>query len=154
MKKQILSEEFKRMQKLAGLINEFEDLSMGNNYLTSYNEVDSREVAKDLFKTKSYFKSKLPLYQNGKPLTDYQINSLIDTFASNERDISASMPTGPLSIEKIQGKWKNVDIDNLADYFVSFVNGISENWEEWEFHDANKNNYSDFDWPESNLKNM
>jgi hypothetical protein len=153
MKKQ-LNEEFKRMQKLAGLINEFEDLSKGNNYLTSYNEVDSREVAKDLFKTKPYFKSRLPLYQNDEPLTDYQINSLIDTFASNERDISASMSTGPLSIEKIQGKWKSVDIDDLTNNFINFVKGVSENWEEWEFHDANKNNYSDFDWPESDLKNL
>lgn len=128
------------------LLKEFDDLSVGNNYLDDYNEVDSREVAKDLLKTKPYFKSRLPKYENGEELSDMQIDSLIDTFAANERDISASDPTGPGETERIQGKWKSVDIDNLTDYFISFVEGISENWEEWEFHDPSETNYSDFSW--------
>ena len=80
--KQIIKEEIQKV------LNEYEDLSIKNNYLDDNNEVDSREVAKDLLKIKPYFKSKLPLYQDSKPLTDFQIDSLIDTFASNERDIS------------------------------------------------------------------
>ena len=155
----MLSEEFRRMQKLAGIItenelNEFEDLSIKNNYLDKnfydpttgeYSEdavVDSDKIFKDLLKTKAYYKSKLPLYQNGEPLTDYQIDSLIDSFAANERDIMASEPTGPGDAEKWISKWKNVDIDDLADYFVSFVDSISEDWEEWEFYDVTKTKYS------------
>jgi len=159
MPKRMLSEEFRRMQKLAGIItenklNEFEDLSIKNNYLDKnfydpttgeYSEdvvVDSDKIFKDLLKTKAYYKSKLPLYQNGEPLTDYQIDSLIDSFAANERDIMASEPTGPGDTEKWISKWKNVDIDDLADYFISFVDGISEDWEEWEFYDVTKTKYS------------
>ena len=134
-------------EEISKVLNEYEDLSIKNNYFDDNNEVNSREVAKDLLKIKSYFKSKLPLYQNNQPLTDYQINSLIDTFAANERDISASMPTGPGEIERIQGRWNSVDIDDLTDYFIDFVEGISEDWDDWEFHDAEKENYSDFNWP-------
>lgn len=139
--KQIIKEEIQKV------LNEYEDLSIKNNYLDDNNEVDSREVAKDLLKIKPYFKSKLPLYQDGKPLTDFQIDSLIDTFAANERDISSSMPTGPGESERIQGRWKYVDIDDLTDYFIDFIEGISEDWDEWEFHDAKEKNYSDFAWP-------
>ena len=140
-------------EEISKVLNEYEDLSIKNNYFDDNNEVNSREVAKDLLKIKSYFKSKLPLYQNNQPLTDYQINSLIDTFAANERDISASMPTGPGEIERIQGRWSSVDIDDLTDYFIDFVEGISEDWDDWEFHDAEKENYSDFNWP-TNTQNF
>jgi hypothetical protein len=139
--KQIIKEEIQKA------LNEYEDLSVKNNYLDDNNEVDSKEVAKDLLKIKPYFKSKLPLYQDGKPLTDFQIDSLIDTFAANERDISSSMPTGPGESERIQGRWKYVDIDDLTDYFIDFVEGISEDWNEWEFHNTKEKNYSDFAWP-------
>jgi len=128
-------------------LNESLDLSKKNNYLDDHDEVDSKEVASDLFRTKSYFKSKLPSYF-GKPLTDFQIDSLIDVFAANERDISSSMPTGPGETERIQGRWKNVDIDDLTDYFVDFVEGVSDNWEEWEFHDVSQTAYSDWNWGE------
>jgi hypothetical protein len=145
--KQIIKEEISKV------LNEYEDLSTKNNYFDDSNEVDSREVAKDLLKIKPYFKSKLPLYQNNQPLTDYQINSLIDTFAANERDISASMPTGPGEIERIQGRWSSVDIDDLTNYFIDFVEDASEDWNDWEFHDAKKKNYSDFNWP-TNTQNF
>jgi hypothetical protein len=138
--KQIIKEEIHKV------LNEFDDLSTKNSYLDDNNEVDSRKVSQDLLKTKSYYKSRLPLFQDNKPLTDYQINSLIDSFAANERDVSASMPTSPGSIEKIQGTWKSVNIDDLTDHFIDFVEGIAENWEEWEFYDTNKTQYSDFDW--------
>jgi len=128
------------------LLKEFNDLSISNNYLDKDNEVDSREVAKDLLKIKPYFKSRLPKYRNGKELSNMQIDSLIDSFTANERDISASDPTGPAEIERIQGKWKSVDIDNLTDYFISFVEGIAENWDEWEFYDPNEESYSNFNW--------
>ena len=146
--RQIIKEEISKV------LNEFEDLSVKNNYLDKdfydpitgeYSEdvvVDSDKVFQDLMKTKSYFKTKLPLYQDSKPLNDFQIDSLIDTFAANERDIMASDPTGPGDELKWISKWKNVDIDDLADYFVSFVDGISENWEEWEFYDVKKQKYS------------
>lgn len=137
-------------------LNESLDLSKKNNYLDDYDEVDSREVASDLFRIKSYFKSKLPLYF-GKPLTDFQIDSLIDTFAANQRDISSSMPTGPGETERIQGMWKNVDIDDLTDYFVDFVEDRSEDWEEFEFYDVSQRAYSDWSWGEKggpNLKDL
>jgi hypothetical protein len=127
-------------------LNESLDLSKKNNYLDDNNEVDSREVASDLFRIKSYFKSKLPLYF-GKPLTDFQIDSLIDMYAANERDISASMPTGPGETERIQGKWKNVDIDDLADDFVGLITSWAEDdWEDIEFYDVSQTAYSDWDW--------
>jgi hypothetical protein len=146
--RQIIKEEISKV------LNEFEDLSVKNNYLDKnfydpttgeYSEdvvVDSDKIFQDLMKTKSYFKTKLPLYQDGKPLNDFQIDSLIDAFAANERDIMASDPVGPGDELKWISKWKNVDIDDLADYFVSFVDGISENWEEWEFYDVKKQKYS------------
>jgi len=146
--KQIIKEEIHKV------LNEFDDLSIKNNYLDKnfydpttkeYSEdvvVDSDKVFKDLLKTKAYYKSRLPLYQNGKPLTDYQIDSLADTFAANERDIMASSPVGPGDTEKWINKWKNTDIDDLTNYFIDFVDGISENWEEWEFHDITKEKYS------------
>ena len=140
-------------EEISKILNEFEDLSIKNNYLNKdfydpttgeYSEdtvVDSDKVFKDLIKTKAYFKSKLPLYQDGKPLTDPQIDSLIDIFSANERDIMASDMD---DIDRIKwiNKWKSVDIDDLTDSFVDFVDGISENWEEWEFHDIKKQKYS------------
>jgi hypothetical protein len=146
--RQIIKEEISKV------LNEFEDLSVKNNYLDKnfydpitgeYSEdvvVDSDKVFQDLMKTKSYFKTKLPLYQDSKPLNDFQIDSLIDTFAANERDIMASEGGDSGDELKWISKWKNVDIDDLADYFVSFVDGISENWEEWEFYDVKKQKYS------------
>lgn len=142
------------MIKLIDILKEFEDLSIKNNYLDKdfydpikkeYSEdavIDSDKVFKDLIKIKPYFKSKLPLYQNGKPLTDFQIDSLIDTFAANERDIMASDPIGSGDKEKWISKWKSVDIDDLTEYFIDFVDGISENWEDWEFYDVTKEKYS------------
>ena len=152
MKKSELQQIIK--EEISKVLNEFEDLSIKNNYLDKnfydpttgeYSEdavVDSDKIFKDLLKTKAYYKSRLPLYQDNKPLTDYQIDSLIDTYAANERDIMASDPTGPGDKLKWISKWKNVDIDDLADYFIDFVDGISENWEEWEFHDVTKQKYS------------
>jgi len=140
-------------EEISKILNEFEDLSIKNNYLNKdfydpttgeYSEdtvVDSDKVFKDLIKTKAYFKSKLPLYQDGKPLTDPQIDSLIDIFSANERDIMASDMD---DIDRIKwiNKWKSVDIDDLTDNFIGFVDGVSENWEEWEFHDITKQKYS------------
>jgi hypothetical protein len=145
--KQLIKEEIFKV------LNEFEDLSIKNNYLDKnfydpttgkYSEdvvVDSDKIFQDLIKTKAYFKSKLPLYQDGKPLTDFQIDSLIDTFSANERDIMASDMD---DIDRIKwiNKWKSTDIDDLADNFIDFADGISENWEEWEFHDVTKQKYS------------
>lgn len=151
MKKSELRQIIK--EEISKILKESEDLSVKNNYLDKnfydpttgeYSEdvVDSDKIFQDLIKIKAYFKSKLPLYQDGKSLTDFQIDSLIDTFAANERDIMASDPVGPGDELKWISKWKNVDIDDLVDYFVSFVDGISENWEEWEFHDVKKQKYS------------
>lgn len=152
MKKSELKQLIK--EEIFKVLNEFEDLSVKNNYLDKnfydpitgeYSEdvvVDSDKIFQDLIKTKAYFKSKLPLYQDGKPLTDFQIDSLIDTFAANERDIMASDSVDSGDELKWISKWKNVDIDDLADYFVDFVDGISENWDEWEFYDVKKQKYS------------
>jgi len=162
MKKSELRQIIK--EEITKVLNEFEDLSIKNNYLDKnfydpitkeYSEdvvVDSNKIFKDLLKTKVYYKSKLPLYQNNKPLTDSQIDSLIDTFAANERDIMISdIP----DIDKVKwiNKWKRVDLDDLTDNFISFVEGISENWEEWEFHDVNQTRYSD-NYPSENKWNQ
>ena len=150
--KQLIKEEIFKV------LNEFEDLSIKNNYLDKnfydpttgkYSEdvvVDSDKIFQDLIKTKAYFKSKLPLYQDGKPLTDFQIDSLIDTFSANERDIMASDMD---DIDRIKwiNKWKSTDIDDLADNFIGLITSWADNdWEDIEFHDVSQTAYSDWDW--------
>ena len=66
----------------------------------------------------------------------------------------ASDPVGPGDELKWISKWKNVDIDDLADYFVSFVDGISENWGEWEFYDVKNKNILAIIHQEINLNNF
>ena len=81
MKKQPLNEEFRRMQKLAGLITEselkeYDDLSIKNNYITPDDDeelpskwtddinrgyLDIEQLESDLIKAIPYFKSLLPL---------------------------------------------------------------------------------------------
>ena len=75
--------------------------------------------------------SKLYNYLNDEPLTDNQIDQLIELFTDNEADIfDAGYMTDTDKI-KLNQRWRKADIDDLSDWFVSFVEGLANNWEEY-----------------------
>jgi hypothetical protein len=109
-------------------LKEYEDLTVRNNYVID-NDLDFEQLHDDLIKLKPYYKSLLPDYIDGNPLTDDQINKLIKQFTDNLSDIWDASWMTPLDKLKLNSTWKNADIDVLSDRFVSFVEGL--NWEEY-----------------------
>ena len=52
-------------------------------------------------------------------------------FTDNEADIfDAGYMTDTDKI-KLNQRWRKADIDDLSDWFVSFVEGLANNWEEY-----------------------
>jgi len=112
-------------------LKEYEDLTTKNSYIDIDGNLDPDHIKKDLIKTKSYYKSSLPNYLNDEPLTDNQIDQLIELFTDNEADIfDAGYMTDTDKI-KLNQRWRKADIDDLSDWFVSFVEGLANNWEEY-----------------------
>jgi hypothetical protein len=116
-------------------IKEADDLTIKNNYIDDDGDLDFEQIKNDLIKTKSYYKSLLPNYLNNTPLTDNQINQLIELFTDNEADIfDASWMTDTDKI-KFNQRWRKADIDNLSNWFVGFVEGLSDDWDELELNE-------------------
>ena len=76
-------------------------------------------------------KSLLPNYLNDEPLTDDQIDQLIELFTDNEADIFGSDWMTDADKLKFNQRWRKADINDLSDWFVSFVEGLADNWEEY-----------------------
>ena len=120
------------MIKLTDILKEAINLTIKNNYVNSDNELDFEQIKDDLTKIKSYFKSSLPNYLNNIPLTDNQINQLIELFTDNEADIFNSDWMTDADKIKLNLRWRKADIDDLSDWFVGFVEGLTDNWDELE----------------------
>jgi hypothetical protein len=120
------------MIKLKDILKEAIDLTVKNNYVNSDNELDFEQIKDDLTKIKPYFKSLLPNYLNNTPLTDDQINQLIELFTDNEADIFDSDWMTDADKLKLNLRWRKANIDDLSDWFVGFVEGLSDNWDELE----------------------
>ena len=118
-------------------LKEYEDLTVKNNYVVD-NKLDSEQLQDDLIKLKPYYKSLLPDYLDGNPLTDDQINKLIEQFVDNLSDIWDSSWMTQEDKLKLNSTWKNANIDVLSDDFVSFVEGLSENWEEYPIEETDQ----------------
>jgi len=108
----------------------YEDLSTKNNYIDAEVMLDFQQIQNDLIKIKPYYKSLLPNYLNGESLTDDQIDQLIEIFTDNEADIFDSDWMTDADKLKFNQRWQKADIDDLNDWFVSFVEGLADNWEE------------------------
>jgi hypothetical protein len=116
-------------------IKEADDLTIKNSYIDEDGDLDFEQIQNDLIKTKPYYKSLLPNYLNDTPLTDSQINQLIELFADNESDIfDADWMTDTDKI-KFNQRWRKADIDDLSDWFVRYVEGLSDNWDELELNE-------------------
>jgi len=127
-------------------IKEADDLTIKNSYIDEDGELDFEQIKNDLIKIKPYYKSLLPNYLNNTPLTDNQINQLIELFTDNEADIfDASWMTDTDKI-KFNQRWRKADIDNLSNWFVGFVEGLSDDWDELEL---NKKKLKETDNPQS-----
>jgi len=111
-------------------LKEYEDLSIKNNYIDAEGMLDFQQIQNDLIKIKPYYKSLLPNYLNGESLTDDQIDQLIEIFTDNEADIFDSDWMTDADKLKFNQRWQKADIDDLNDWFVSFVEGLADNWEE------------------------
>ena len=119
-----------RQGKIWKDLKEYEDLSTKNNYIDAEGMLDFKQIQNDLIKIKLYYKSLLPNYLNGEPLTDDQINQLIEIFTDNEADIFDSNWMTDADKLKFNQRWQKADINDLSDWFVSFVEGLADNWEE------------------------
>jgi len=119
-----------RQGKIWKDLKEYEDLTVKNSYIDIDGNLDSDHIQNDLIKTKPYYKSLLPNYLNDEPLTDDQIDQLIELFTDNEADIFDSGWMTDADKLKFNQRWRKADINDLSDWFVSFVEGLSENWEE------------------------
>jgi hypothetical protein len=120
-----------RQGKIWKDLKEYEDLSTKNNYIDTEGMLDFQQIQNDLIKTKPYYKSLLPNYLNDEPLTDDQIDQLIELFTDNEADIFGSDWMTDADKLKFNQRWQKADIDDLSDWFVSFVGGLADNWEEY-----------------------
>jgi hypothetical protein len=113
-------------------LKEYEDLSIKNRYIDmNGDDIDSEQIKDDLIKIKPYFKPLLPNYINDEPLTDDQINQLIEQFTDNLADIYGAGWMTDEDDLKLKGIWGKADINDLTDNFVSFVEGIADQWEEY-----------------------
>ena len=120
-----------RQGKIWKDLKEYEDLSTKNNYIDTEGMLDFQQIQNDLIKTKPYYKSLLPNYLNDEPLTDDQIDQLIELFTDNEADIFDSDWMTDADKLKFNQRWQKADIDDLSDWFVSFIEGLADNWEEY-----------------------
>jgi len=120
-----------RQGKIWKDLKEYEDLSTKNNYIDAEGMLDFQQIQNDLIKIKPYYKSSLPNYLNGEPLTDDQIDQLIEIFTDNEADIFDSDWMTDADKLKFNQRWQKADIDDLNNWFVSFVEGLADNWEEY-----------------------
>jgi hypothetical protein len=120
-----------RQGKIWKDLKEYEDLSTKNNYIDAEGMLDFQQIQNDLIKIKPYYKSLLPNYLNGEPLTDDQIDQLIEIFTDNEADIFDSDWMTDADKLKFNQRWQKADIDDLNNWFVSFVEGLADNWEEY-----------------------
>ena len=119
-------------------LKEADDLTIKNSYIDEDGDLDFKQIQNDLIKTKPYYKSLLPNYLNNTPLTDNQINQLIELFTDNESDIfDADWMTDTDKI-KFNQRWRKADIDDLSDWFVRYVEGLSDNWGELELNEKKK----------------
>jgi hypothetical protein len=112
-------------------LKEYEDLTTKNSYIDIDGNLDSDHIKNDLIKIKSYYKSLLPNYLNDEPLTDDQIDQLIEEFTDNEADIFDSNWMTDADKIKFNQRWRKADINDLSDWFVGFVEGLADNWEEY-----------------------
>jgi len=112
-------------------LKEYEDLTTKNSYIDIDSNLDSDHIKNDLIKIKSYYKSLLPNYLNDEPLTDDQIDQLIEEFTDNEADIFDSNWMTDADKIKFNQRWRKADINDLSDWFVGFVEGLADNWEEY-----------------------
>ena len=119
-----------RQGKIWKGLKEYEDLTAKNSYIDIDGNLDFEHVQNDLIKIKPYYKSLLPNYLNGEPLTDDQIDQLIEIFTDNEADIFDSDWMTDTDKLKFNQRWQKADINDLSDWFVSFVEGLADNWEE------------------------
>ena len=120
-----------RQGKIWKDLKEYEDLSTKNNYIDTEGMLDFQQIQNDLIKTKPYYKSLLPNYLNDEPLTDDQIDQLIEIFVDNEADIFGSDWMTDTDKIKFNQRWKKADINDLSDWFVGYVEGLADNWEEY-----------------------
>ena len=120
-----------RQGKIWKDLKEYEDLTAKNSYIDTDGNLDSDHIQNDLIKTKPYYKSLLPNYLNDEPLTDDQIDQLIELFTDNEADIFDSGWMTDADKLKFNQRWRKADINDLSDWFVSFVEGLADNWEEY-----------------------
>jgi hypothetical protein len=120
-----------RQGKIWKDLKEYEDLSTKNNYIDAKGRLDFQQIQNDLIKIKPYYKLLLPNYLNDEPLTDDQIDQLIEIFTDNEADIFDSDWMTDTDKLKFNQRWQKADIDDLNDWFVSFVEGLADNWEEY-----------------------
>jgi hypothetical protein len=120
-----------RQGKIWKDLKEYEDLSIKNNYIDAEGMLDFQQIQNDLIKIKPYYKSLLPNYLNDESLTDDQIDQLIEIFTDNEADIFDSDWMTDTDKLKFNQRWQKADIDDLKDWFVSFVEGLADNWEEY-----------------------
>jgi hypothetical protein len=123
-----------------GLMKEYEDLSVRNSYVNMNGEIDIEHLQSDLIKIKPYFKSLLPNYLNNKSLTYDQIDQLIEHFTDNLADIWESSWMTDEDKLKLKGTWIKADINTLSDSFIGFVEGLSDNWEEYPLDELNLKN--------------
>jgi len=112
-------------------LKEYDDLTIKNSYIDIDDNLDSDHIKNDLIKIKSYYKSLLPNYLNDEPLTDDQIYQLIEEFTDNEADIFDSDWMTDADKIKFNQRWRKADINDLSDWFVGFVEGLADNWEEY-----------------------
>jgi hypothetical protein len=112
-------------------LKEYDDLTIKNSYIDIDDNLDSDHIKNDLIKIKSYYKSLLPNYLNDEPLTDDQIYQLIEEFTDNEADIFDSNWMTDADKIKFNQRWRKADINDLSDWFVGFVEGLADNWEEY-----------------------
>ena len=120
-----------RQGKIWKDLKEYEDLSTKNNYIDTEGMLDFQQIQNDLIKTKPYYKSLLPNYLNDEPLTDDQIDQLIEIFVDNEADIFDSDWMTDNDKIKFNQRWEKADINDLSDWFVGYVEGLADNWEEY-----------------------
>ncbi len=120
-----------RQGKIWKDLKEYEDLTTKNSYIDIDGNLDSDHIQNDLIKTKPYYKSSLPNYLTNEPLTDDQINQLIELFTDNEADIFDSDWMTDADKLKFNQRWQKADINDLSDWFVSFVEGLADNWKEY-----------------------
>jgi hypothetical protein len=146
--------EMKRMQQLAGLITEselkeYDDLSVKNSYITPDDDeelpskwtddtnrgyLDIEQLESDLIKAIPYFKSLLPL-RDGKPLDNDYIVALIEGFVENLYEDFDAGYMDPSYNPSRKLSYKAMNIDDLTDDFVNYINAITESGEDWDLAD-------------------